>query len=202
MSALWCPDWCELEPEQHAPAWCDGALRIDHERAARVLGVGTVVVCQEARYRPAGRDALLVLELGPVGVAVDVVAGPADAVGVEGLRELAHALTEAAAMLATLGGGEGVPDAVAASCVGGHAFTLGRCGRCGAIAPGVEVPGVSSGGACRVLRCGEPAVWRVTFGHSSPVDPRPFSAVYCEGHAVGHDGLSSVAERVRIGGRR
>lgn len=64
-------------------------------------------------------------------------------------------------------------------------------------APDVERPP-----ACQVVRCGHPAAWRVTFSHSSPADPRPFSADYCEGHAVAHECLSSVAELVRIGGQR
>jgi len=192
---LGCPSWCELSPEQHAPAWHDGALRVDHQRVYRVQDVGSVVVYCEASYHPEGAGLRLVL--GPVGASCEAIEETLDAAG---LRSLASALVEAAALVEALH--ETAPDAVAASCAAGHAFTLGRCARCGAIAPGVEVPGVSSGGACQVLRCCEPAVWRVTFGHSSPVDPRGCSADYCEGHAVGHDGLSSVAERVRIGGQR
>lgn len=132
---LACPPWCELSTEDHAPTWHADALRVDHERVWRVQDAGTVVVGQEAIYHPEGAG--LRLTLGPVVASCEAVDG---VVTPDGLRALAAALVEAAELVDALTQADRM-DASDVSptmaCNGWHTFTLGRCARCGIVAPGV-----------------------------------------------------------------
>lgn len=51
---------------------------------------------------------------------------------------------------------------------------------------------------CTIRRCTAPAAWSITSSHHSPIDARPFSAVYCDEHAQQHLALASTVSATRF----